>query len=273
MLREARVLGALQGRARVPRVLGVCADDDVLGVPFYVMQELHGDVVTDALPPALATADCPPQRGQRPRRRARRAARRRRRERRPDRLRAPRWLPRAAGTALRGAVGGQRHARPPARERAGRLARRSHPVLGCHLRRARRLPARQRDARARAAARAGAARLGARDARRSARRPRLPRRHVLGRRLARHRAGAVARDAQRRLPEPWRARRALRRAQRAAVDALAWYETLALWKAAVFCEGIYGRVLRGETADAWERGLEEGVPGLLRAAAATAERA
>jgi hypothetical protein len=41
----------------------------------------------------------------------------------------------------------------------------------------------------------------------------------------------------------------------------------------VFCEGIYGRSLRGETADAWARGLEQGVPGLLRAAAATAGRA
>ena len=56
------------------------------------------------------------------------------------------------------------------------------------------------------------------------------------------------------------------------VAALAWYETLALWKAAVFCEGLYGRYLRGETADPWTASLAEGVPGLLRAAAATAER-
>ena len=46
------------------------------------------------------------------------------------------------------------------------------------------------------------------------------------------------------------------------MDALAWYETLALWKAAVFCEGLYGRFLRGETADAWTGSLAEGVPGL-----------
>ena len=56
------------------------------------------------------------------------------------------------------------------------------------------------------------------------------------------------------------------------VGALAWYETLALWKAAVFCEGLYGRYLRGETADPWTASLAEGVPGLLRAAAVTAER-
>ena len=58
----------------------------------------------------------------------------------------------------------------------------------------------------------------------------------------------------------------------ASVGALAWYETLALWKAAVFCEGLYGRFLRGETADAWTGASPRACPGLLRAAAATAER-
>ena len=57
------------------------------------------------------------------------------------------------------------------------------------------------------------------------------------------------------------------------VGGLAWYEVLALWKAAVFCEGLYGRYLRGETADPWTGSLGEGVPGLLRAAGAAAERA
>ena len=34
------------------------------------------------------------------------------------------------------------------------------------------------------------------------------------------------------------------------VEPLAWFEALALWKAAVFCEAIYGRFIRGElTAD------------------------
>jgi aminoglycoside phosphotransferase (APT) family kinase protein len=56
------------------------------------------------------------------------------------------------------------------------------------------------------------------------------------------------------------------------VGALAWYEVLALWKAAVFCEGLYGRYLRGESADRWTASLAQGVPGLLDAAAATAER-
>jgi aminoglycoside phosphotransferase (APT) family kinase protein len=31
-----------------------------------------------------------------------------------------------------------------------------------------------------------------------------------------------------------------------AVEPLAWFEALALWKAAVFCEAIYGRFIRGE---------------------------
>ena len=41
----------------------------------------------------------------------------------------------------------------------------------------------------------------------------------------------------------------------------------------MFCEGLYGRYLRGETADPWTGGLDEGVPGLLRAAAAIAAQA
>jgi aminoglycoside phosphotransferase (APT) family kinase protein len=55
MLREARVLRALEGRARVPRVLAVCDDEAVLGAPFYVMEEVEGHVVTAAMPPELDT--------------------------------------------------------------------------------------------------------------------------------------------------------------------------------------------------------------------------
>lgn len=51
MVREARVLSALGGSAvAVPRVLAVCNDNSVLGVPFYVMNEVVGDVITDTLP-------------------------------------------------------------------------------------------------------------------------------------------------------------------------------------------------------------------------------
>jgi aminoglycoside phosphotransferase (APT) family kinase protein len=54
------------------------------------------------------------------------------------------------------------------------------------------------------------------------------------------------------------------------VEPLAWFEGLALWKAAVFCEAIYGRYLRGELGaeDARAARFEEGVPYLAEAAAA-----
>jgi aminoglycoside phosphotransferase (APT) family kinase protein len=56
VLREARLLTALAGTAaRVPRVLAVCDDESVLGVPFYVMEEVAGTVIVDAVPPALET--------------------------------------------------------------------------------------------------------------------------------------------------------------------------------------------------------------------------
>jgi aminoglycoside phosphotransferase (APT) family kinase protein len=54
VLREARVLTAVQDTpVRVPRVLAVCDDESVLGVPFYVMEEVHGTVITNTIPPAL----------------------------------------------------------------------------------------------------------------------------------------------------------------------------------------------------------------------------
>ncbi|MGI8803172.1 MAG: phosphotransferase family protein [Solirubrobacteraceae bacterium] len=55
MLREARVLTALAGRARVPRVLAVSHDESVLGAPFYVMEELRGIVAGTDIPAALDT--------------------------------------------------------------------------------------------------------------------------------------------------------------------------------------------------------------------------
>ena len=53
VLREARLLRALEGTpVRVPRVLAE-SDESVLGVPFYVMEEMHGTVITSAMPEAL----------------------------------------------------------------------------------------------------------------------------------------------------------------------------------------------------------------------------
>jgi len=56
------------------------------------------------------------------------------------------------------------------------------------------------------------------------------------------------------------------------VEPLHWFEALALWKAAVFCEAIYGRYVRGELGAEDQRAarLEQGVPALAEAAAAAA---
>jgi aminoglycoside phosphotransferase (APT) family kinase protein len=61
VLREARLLRALQPTSvRTPRVLAVCEDEAVIGAPFYVMEQVPGDVITDTIPEAL---DNPVQRG------------------------------------------------------------------------------------------------------------------------------------------------------------------------------------------------------------------
>jgi aminoglycoside phosphotransferase (APT) family kinase protein len=57
MLREARVLRGLEGRARVPRVLAVCDDESVIGAPFYVMEEVEGHVVTGEIPAELSSLE------------------------------------------------------------------------------------------------------------------------------------------------------------------------------------------------------------------------
>ena len=57
VLREARLLSALEGSvARTPRVLAACPDESILGVPFYVMEEVVGSVVTAELPEPLDNA-------------------------------------------------------------------------------------------------------------------------------------------------------------------------------------------------------------------------
>jgi aminoglycoside phosphotransferase (APT) family kinase protein len=53
VLREARVLRALAGQARVPEVLAVCDDASVIGVPFYVMERVDGHVITSSIPAVL----------------------------------------------------------------------------------------------------------------------------------------------------------------------------------------------------------------------------
>jgi aminoglycoside phosphotransferase (APT) family kinase protein len=58
VLREARLLQSLKGTpVRVPTVIAVGDDESVLGVPFYVMEEIHGSVLASAIPRALDTAE------------------------------------------------------------------------------------------------------------------------------------------------------------------------------------------------------------------------
>ncbi len=54
------------------------------------------------------------------------------------------------------------------------------------------------------------------------------------------------------------------------VEPLAWFQALALWKAAVFCEAIYGRYIRGELSaeDTHAARFERGVPLLAKTALA-----
>jgi aminoglycoside phosphotransferase (APT) family kinase protein len=60
VLRESRLLRALERTpVRVPRVLAVCDDPQVIGAPFYVMERVDGEVITDSLPAQL---DNPPER-------------------------------------------------------------------------------------------------------------------------------------------------------------------------------------------------------------------
>lgn len=56
VLREARLLKALAGtRARVPKVLAVCDDEQVIGSPFYIMEKVEGEVIVSSVPSALDT--------------------------------------------------------------------------------------------------------------------------------------------------------------------------------------------------------------------------
>jgi aminoglycoside phosphotransferase (APT) family kinase protein len=56
VLREARLLSAVEGAdVRTPPVLATCDDESVIGAPFYVMEKIEGDVVVSDIPPALDT--------------------------------------------------------------------------------------------------------------------------------------------------------------------------------------------------------------------------
>jgi aminoglycoside phosphotransferase (APT) family kinase protein len=54
VLREWRLLDAIKdARVRSPRTLLACADESVIGAPFYVMEYVAGTVITSEIPPPL----------------------------------------------------------------------------------------------------------------------------------------------------------------------------------------------------------------------------
>jgi aminoglycoside phosphotransferase (APT) family kinase protein len=57
VLREARVIRALAGRARVPAVLAVGEDPGLIGAPFFLMEHVDGHAITTEIPPALDSVD------------------------------------------------------------------------------------------------------------------------------------------------------------------------------------------------------------------------
>src|SRR5215471_5842174 len=59
VVRESRLQLALRdaGFERLPTIVAVCEDAALLGVPFYVMEHLEGNVPTEELPPGLESED------------------------------------------------------------------------------------------------------------------------------------------------------------------------------------------------------------------------
>ncbi|HVS99892.1 MAG TPA: phosphotransferase family protein [Solirubrobacterales bacterium] len=57
IVREARVLDALRATdVRVPEIFAICEEQDVIGAPFYLMSFIAGHVLIDRLPPGFGAA-------------------------------------------------------------------------------------------------------------------------------------------------------------------------------------------------------------------------
>jgi aminoglycoside phosphotransferase (APT) family kinase protein len=276
MLREARVQIALErAGARVPHVRAICDDESVLGVPFYVMDYLEGDVVTSSVPPVLDS-------GGEHRRIGLELV---------DALteiHAVDWI--SCGLADFGRPNGylERQIRrfsglwevnaTRALPQVGTLAawlERERPdsgeaaVVHGEYRLGNVMLAKERPARVNAVLDWELSTIGDPLA-------------DLGYLIATYTDATSPGTPLDLSPVtgrggfPSRAELAERYEERSgrSVSTLGWYETLALWKAAVFCEAIYGRWLRGELgADhRFASSLAAGVPRLLEVAAETAAR-
>jgi len=272
MVREARIVATVGAAGvPVPPVVAVCEDDAVLGVPFYLMGFVEGQVVTATLPPSLAPA----------------ATRRALAYGAVDALADLHAVPLAGDVATLGRPDGylERQVR-----RFGQLwplnTRREVPLVD--------------DLSARLAARmpggAGASvvhgdyRLGNLMVSPAGRVVALldwematlgDPRADLGYFLATYTEAGSARTPMDLTPVtaepgfPSRADLAARYAARTGADlaALPWFEALALWKAAIFCEAMYTRWLDGQRpGDGFAPTLAGGVPDLAVAADAALTR-
>jgi aminoglycoside phosphotransferase (APT) family kinase protein len=277
MAREARVQRALEAAgARVPHVVALCEDESILGVPFYVMDYAEGDVITGRVPPALDSLE----------------GRRRVAEELVDALveiHAVDW--RAAGLEGFGKPEGynERQVRrfaglwdvnktrelPRVQEVGAWLAahvpeQRDATVVHGDFRLGNVMYAREAPARVLAVMDWELSTIGDPLA-------------DLGYFLATYSEPGAEPNVLHLTTVtqgdgfPSRAELAARYGERSgrSVSSLAWYEALALWKSAVFCEAIYGRHLRGERGedDPFGRLLEVGVPQLADAAAEAAAAA
>ncbi len=265
VVREARIqLGLAPAGVRVPRVLAVCEDDSILGVPFYLMEELGGTVLSgEELPSALDNSE----------------QRRRLGEELLDglvQLHAVDWE--AAGLTIGKPTG---YLERQLRRWAGlwevNATRELNLVVELGERLAATMPESPPSTVVHGDYRLGNVMVG----------NRAPARLVgildwematIGDPLADlgylvvswSEPGAdphplLLTTVTQRPGFPTRAELINRYAERTGRDtsALDWYQAFALWKAAVFCEAIYKRFLRGERADEWSASLCDGVPRLL----------
>ena len=269
MVREAALQNAIRvaGFSRLAEIVAVCEDESVLGVPFYVMRYLDGHVITGQLPPDLEDE----------------AARRKLGNDLVDALVeihaadvTTRRSPSRRSGLLRGTTG------PPlpqlwelnkTRELAvvdevsSSLARAipeplAPTVVHGDYRLGNMMVARDEPTRIEAV-------LDWEMVRSAIREPTSASvRDVQRARGARNPLGTSPVTDQPGFPT--RAELAKRYAQRSGrdVEPLGWFEALALWKAAVFCEAIYGRFIRGElgSEDTLAARFEAGVPLLAETA-------